>query len=128
MKIIQQAWTEEVTHRYMVFTIKGGSHGSGFSFECDEHGNIREPKAEAGRENLRKCLSGEHDVYKPRMEIFTSRYRHPRIGLCDCGAEVSLGNFTNTCECGADYNMSGHRLAPRECWGEETGEHWTECL
>lgn len=29
---------------------------------------------------------------------------------------------TNTCECGADYNMSGQRLADRGQWGEETGE------
>jgi len=24
--------------------------------------------------------------------------------------------------CGADYNWNGTRLAPREQWGEETGE------
>jgi hypothetical protein len=47
---------------------------------------------------------------------------------CDCGDEVECRNFTNTCDhCGADYNISGSRLAPREQWGEETGEHWTEC-
>jgi hypothetical protein len=48
---------------------------------------------------------------------------------CDCGAEVDLGRFTNACdECGADYNNSGQRLAPREQWGEETGEHPSECV
>jgi hypothetical protein len=30
---------------------------------------------------------------------------------------------TNTCDCGADYNMSGARLADRSQWGQETGEH-----
>ncbi len=24
--------------------------------------------------------------------------------------------------CGAEYNSSGHKLAPRQFWGEETGE------
>lgn len=42
---------------------------------------------------------------------------------CDCGEEVVCARMTNTCACGADYNMSGQRLAPREQWGAETGEH-----
>ena len=56
-------------------------------------------------------------------------YRSPAVGLCDCGCKVQLPNFTNTCpKCGTDYNSSGQRLGPREQFGEETGEHWTECL
>ncbi len=46
-----------------------------------------------------------------------------RTGTCDCGSEVEFSRFTNTChDCGADYNMSGERLASRDQWGEETGE------
>lgn len=41
---------------------------------------------------------------------------------------VTLHGFTNTCDCGRDYNMSGDVLAPRSHWGEETGEHWSECM
>lgn len=41
---------------------------------------------------------------------------------CDCGRTLAVPNFTNTCECGADYNSSGQRLAARSQWGEETGE------
>jgi hypothetical protein len=41
---------------------------------------------------------------------------------CECGREVVCYGFTNECECGRDYNMSGSLLAPREQWGEETGE------
>ncbi len=51
------------------------------------------------------------------------------IGKCDCGAHVDLDGFTCTCErCGTDYNQSGQRLAPREQWGEETGEHLSDIL
>ncbi len=55
-----------------------------------------------------------------------------RIGYCPCGANVFLVaggsfNFTTTCNCGKDYNSSGDELAPREQWGEETGEHWSDC-
>jgi hypothetical protein len=52
-----------------------------------------------------------------------------RIWRCDCGEEVYLDRFTNTCYgCGSDYSMSGELLAPREQWGAETGEHWTDCV
>jgi hypothetical protein len=46
-----------------------------------------------------------------------------------CGNEISLDHFTNTCpDCESDYSFDGSRLAPREQWGEETGEHWTEII
>jgi hypothetical protein len=52
----------------------------------------------------------------------------PAVGRCACGSEVTLSGFTNTCECGTDYNMSGDKLASREQWGEETGESVAEIL
>jgi hypothetical protein len=58
----------------------------------------------------------------------TDYYRSPAVGLCDCGCKVDLPSFTNTCQqCGTDYNSSGQQLAPRRFWGEETGEHPTDC-
>lgn len=58
-----------------------------------------------------------------------TRYEIPRIGRCHCGAEVELMYFTNTCEkCGRDYNTAGQELAPREQWGEETGESLGDIL
>jgi len=127
VEIISKAWTEESTTYALVFERKGDRYGGGWAFDCDAEGVPFPPKAEAGAENLRACLSGEHDVHEPYVQAYHHRYRHPRVGRCACGAEVVLSHFTNTCECGADYNMSGDRLAPRECWGEETGEHWSEC-
>jgi len=61
-------------------------------------------------------------------ETGVSTVTQERIGECECGEHVYLTRFTNTCyDCATDYNMSGQRLAPREQWGYETGEHWTEC-
>lgn len=51
-----------------------------------------------------------------------------KVGRCLCGREVGLLFFTNTCECGRDYNMSGQLLASREQWGEETGESVSDIL
>lgn len=50
------------------------------------------------------------------------------IVTCSCGEEIECTSFTNTCDnCGADYNLFGQLLAPREQWGCETGEHPSEC-
>ena len=65
------------------------------------------------------------------MKILSQRQGRsaPAIGECDvCQRPVRLEYFTNSCECGADYNTFGQRLAPREQWGHETGEHWTDLL
>ncbi len=46
-----------------------------------------------------------------------------------CKEALLCDSFTNTCpECGADYNFNGDMLASRSQWGEETGEHWSECI
>jgi hypothetical protein len=46
-----------------------------------------------------------------------------------CGVEFECSANTNTCQhCGADYNGFGQGLAPRHLWGEETGEHPSECI
>lgn len=66
-----------------------------------------------------------------REQYGTTGGGHPRMrGVlkCSCGREVWCTEFTNTCNCGADYNMSGQLLAPRSQWGEETGEHPSDCV
>lgn len=66
------------------------------------------------------------DRFVRREDIGGGRSR-PVI-RCECGSEIVCYNFTNTCECGIDYNMSGQELAPREQWGEETGESVADIL
>ena len=51
-----------------------------------------------------------------------------RVRKCECGMEVVLDKFTCPCECGRDYSLTGQLLAPREQWGEETGESWRDCF
>lgn len=51
-----------------------------------------------------------------------------KCGKCVCGEWLELNNFTNACVCGRDYNSNGTLLAPREQWGEETGETATDIL
>ena len=79
-----------------------------------------------GYQNFLKVLStGDY-----KMGYYENVHFHKvsaQIKCCD--KWLSLGKFTNTCgECEADYNGSGQLLASRRLWGEETGEHWTECM
>ena len=73
-------------------------------------------------------LMNEIELYKRLSEEYDKGHvpKVCRILTC-CGEDLILFNNTNTCPiCGADYNMSGDRLAPREQWGEETGEYWQD--
>jgi hypothetical protein len=131
MKIISHRRTE-VTVSYCYQYDRAGHAGWGFGFKCDEHGTIDEsamtPEALA---NLEACRSGVVRGHR-MVEIGVCQVERwltfPAVGLCDCGEEIELDSFTNTCYCGADYNMSGQRLAPRSRWGEETGETLGEIL
>ena len=102
--------------------------GAGFSFECDEEGNILPSNPDAEK-NYQKCIDGTFDVIDRGVERHEHSWREPAVGRCHCGAEVELDSFTCTCEkCGRDYNQSGQELAPREHWGEETGETLSDIM
>lgn len=74
---------------------------------------------------LRVLESGEYELGYYENEF---SYRESAQIKC-CDVWLSLGKFTNTCSmCGADYNGSGQLLASRSQWGEETGEHWSDCI
>jgi hypothetical protein len=70
------------------------------------------------------------------MKIISERKRDERgrivehaVGECNrCRRPVELAGFTNTCDCGVEYNGSGQELASREFWGEETGESVADIL
>jgi len=82
-----------------------------------------------------KTFKNSEDAFNEREMIINSLpencYSHynkvyPRV-KCHCGKMVDCMDFTNTCDCERDYNFNGDLLASRSQWGEETGEHWTEC-
>ena len=149
MKIIQQPDTEVRRKRRHSFRwVKQGD--GGLSFDVDEHG---EPISLCGKKNftawqgmeqyIRAILGPEWAPFGYEGEEGTDTsfeiinegivtdeiiIRIPRAGLCNCGRKVTLDRFTNPCSCGLDYNMFGELLAPRHLWGEETGEHWSECI
>lgn len=127
-RIISEREHKSGTDYFLEFPILD-LEGSWYSFECNADGVVDiESMPEVRRDNYHKCINGEHSVGPGKVNGYPWQYTEPAILECDCGCEVRLERFTNTCDkCNADYNTAGQRLAPREQWGEETGEHWTEC-
>jgi len=130
MEIIEQGGWEEGVRYERQFQVAPyeGYFSNGFGFNCDEAGKL-EPMADAAKANFDKCLANPKEFIDLGVQGIPWRGKLSRIGRCDCGCEVYLDGFTNTCDdCDADYNSSGQRLAPRECWGEETGESLGDIL
>lgn len=124
MKIIKESKHVECSER--ILEVDDGHGGWGFRVNDGGWAILDNPA------KVRSFAKAIEEVTAGRMRSYFSKrewaYREPAIGLCDCGAEVYLEGFTCPCECGRDYNSSGQLLAPREQWGEETGEHWTDCI
>ena len=120
------------------FDINGGDYSSCISLFSKEYIKSRKQifedmdwgkwtkESDMGFQNYLKVLdSGEYKLHYYENEF---SYRVPAQIKC-CDEWLSLGKFTNTCgSCGCDYNGSGQLLAARKYWGEETGEHWSECV
>ena len=120
MKIITERKRIEVINYSRSFTWTNDP-SAGFGFPSDENGNVDVTQLSAtGRENYKKCTNGTFDVRDQGVITMRHHYTEPATGKCDdCGRTVELFDpLTNECECGALYNMSGQRLAPRSQWEE----------
>jgi hypothetical protein len=127
MKIIRQRERKTKTEYNLSFYWKDEPN-AGFGFDCDEKGKLLPFDNEYAKENYNNCINGKYDVINEGVKKHTWSYIDCAIGKCICGEEVYLDSFTNTCPgCERDYNIQGQLLATRSQWGEETGEHWTEC-
>tara|TARA_B100000809_G_scaffold254265_1_gene291254 strand:+ start:308 stop:613 length:306 start_codon:yes stop_codon:yes gene_type:complete len=77
--------------------------------------------------HMRFCSTTCHEAHKAD-EAWREERDASRFVIC-CAKKLATFNFTNTCtKCGTDYNWAGQMLAPRACWGEETGEHPSDCI
>ena len=127
MKIVSERKRHDETIHLLTFTI--GRTGCGYSFNCDKDGQVDvEALNPDAKTNYDYCEAGQNErgekIIPKGVRDSQHSWIEEAIGQCGCGEEVELNGFTNTCEkCGTDYNQSGQRLAPREQWGEETGEH-----
>lgn len=124
MKIIKHSGHREWTEYTLHFDYVGAPRYCGYAFDCDQNGNVNESKlSDCARGSLAECRANANGIYQPgRVEKFDRAVFEYAEGRCECGEIVILDRFTNPCDCGRDYNMFGQELAPRDQWGEETGE------
>ena len=129
MRILKPRQLHEHREFRLVFE-RVGRGGSGYSFPCDQAGNVdQESLPPAARDHYGACVGGRNGTVYIGVVEHEHSWWEPALGECEvCGREVILDRFTNTFECGADYNGSGQLLAPREQWGEETGESLADIL
>lgn len=125
IEIIKKSRQVEHVRYSWVFQRVGASRGTGFGFSVDEDGDLLGMEG-AAADNLLYALDHPDEYIDEGIEEYRWVVNEPTIGRCSCGEEVVLDGFTNTCECGIDYNWAGQQLAPRYLWGEETGEHWAD--
>jgi hypothetical protein len=125
MRIIKHREIRTTTLRQREFCYTDAP-SAGAAFACTEDGTVYvESLNEAAAENYRRCIErvAQGEMVDLGVRITSWDYIEPAVGECVCGNHVWLTGFTNTCEkCDRDYNNSGQLLAPREQWGEETGE------
>jgi hypothetical protein len=123
---IQRRVTMFIPEHKFHFQRKGYEGFCGQSFECDAQGNVKDPQNSFYLDALTR-VGTEYE--KPYVHTYEVKHTEPGIIRCEgCNHKVALWGFTNTCECGRDYNMSGSLLAPRSQWGEETGETASDIL
>lgn len=98
----------------------------GFSFPCDEYGNILPLKSPEAAENLEWCRN--HPEKFEFIEIRRRKYnwREPDSGTCYCGERVELvDEYCGACQCpkcGQWYNLFGQELLSPEEWEMDDDE------
>ena len=129
-EFIREAEVRHEVRYWREFALRDHAH-SMYRFPSDADGEVdRAALPERARANYDACVAGTLDVVDRGVWVDERRWRQPALIRCDCrGATVELAGFTNTCtRCGRDYDSGGSLLAPREQWGEETGESLAEIL
>lgn len=99
--------------------------GCGFSFPANEEGQIRLIELAAPALANLRIAQADPERYTMALKTYTNKSVDDAQIKCDrCAQVVVLADaWWNVCPtCGADYDGTGNRLAPRSQWGEETGE------
>lgn len=98
----------------------------GFSFPCDEYGNVLPLNSPEAAENLEWCR-----IHPEKFEFIEIRrhkqsWREPDSGTCYCGERVELVNeYCGACQCprcGQWYNLFGQELLSPEEWEMDDDE------
>ena len=100
---------------------------NGFSFPCNEDGELLNDMNECAVENYKRCL--EHPEKFVRFnKVIEQEYtvKDNAHGTCSCGNEVQLYDvYYGACQCdkcGKWYNLFGQELLSPEHWERDPSE------
>lgn len=122
--MVERHPVEFVEHR-IEFT---DDEGSGFTFPCDENGEISFACPEAIA-NYEYALSHpeKFPVQFNQFVTYKRNYTENARGTCKCGEEVELWNqYKGACscpKCGQWYNLFGQELIPPEYWEDDKEDY-----
>lgn len=98
----------------------------GFSFPCDEYGDILPLKSPEAGENLEWCRNHLEEFEFIEIRRHKQSWREPDSGTCHCGERVELVNeYRGACQCpkcGQWYNLFGQELLSPEEWEMDDDE------
>lgn len=94
----------------------------GYAFPCDQKGKVNlEQFAPEAIKSLAHCIC-HSELFDRYVDHYAHDYTEYAVILCeDCNQQVTLdvdNGMGIECDCGAIYNLSGQRLAPRSQWDE----------
>ena len=120
--IIRERHKEEQVEYNRQFTYVGEYFGNGFSFPCDENGNLFDDLSDSAKENFKWCLSHPEKVTDDGVVKRRYYATIPALNRCRCGFEFDLmDEYMGACECpacGQWYNLFGQELNDPSMWEE----------
>lgn len=121
--IIRPRTHEKIIERRLSIYVKD-SPGSGFSFPCDENGNIKfDPKYEKAQRDSYNYAIASDKFDPPFIEKRITLSLVPALALCECGNEILLEDqYCGACSCphcGQWYNMFGNSLKDPKYWYDD---------
>ena len=121
LKNIIASKSEEKFYFRLDFNLKE-EPSAGFSFDCDEKGNVKITN-EAAQKNYEYAKAHPEKYDGPFIRKINYTDVEPAHGECSCGNTVYLQNqFMGACQCskcGKWYNLFGQELLSPEFWREE---------
>lgn len=120
--IIKDRRKEEQVEYNRQFTYVGEYFGNGFSFPCDENGNLCDDLTDAAKENFKWCMSHPEKVTDDGVVKRRYYVTIPALNRCRCGFTFDLmDEYMGACECpgcGQWYNLFGQELNDPSMWEE----------
>lgn len=97
---------------------------SGFSFPCDENGNIlTDQMLPVAIDNYNYCIAHPEDFTEYNVfRTYKHSFREPAEGDCKCGEHIQLyDQYMGACQCPKCerwYNLFGQELLQPEHWDD----------